>query len=289
MKYVIVFLVIIANTFALEIKGNMILGEKNEVIPLEEYKRIVVYNFGAVELLYKIGAGEKIVGVANHNKKIWPEEKTKLIPLAGGVSKPSIEKILSFNPDLVIFNIMGNQSEELKKFGIPSITFVNRSLNDILKNTLVLGKITNKEKESLDLVEELTNKLNLIKNGEKIEGKALILYSDSPPTSFAKDSLPVEILEQIGLEVILPKGGKKSIVSSEYILRENPKYIIGTRGINKREEIIKSIPLIEETDAFKDGNIYLIDSTEIMRASHRVFDEIENIYKILKGDSNERS
>ncbi|MBC2851128.1 ABC transporter substrate-binding protein [Cetobacterium sp. 8H] len=289
MKYVIVFLVIIANTFALEIKGNMILGEKNEVIPLKEYKRIVVYNFGAVELLYKIGAGEKIVGVANHNKKIWPEEKTKLIPLAGGVSKPSIEKILSFNPDLVIFNIMGNQSEELKKFGIPSITFVNRSLNDILKNTLVLGKITNKEKESLDLVEELTNKLNLIKNGEKIEGKALILYSDSPPTSFAKDSLPVEILEQIGLEVILPKGGKKSIVSSEYILRENPKYIIGTRGINKREEIIKSIPLIEETDAFKDGNIYLIDSTEIMRASHRVFDEIENIYKILKGDSNERS
>ncbi|MEG0068928.1 ABC transporter substrate-binding protein [Cetobacterium sp.] len=289
MKYVIVFLMIIANTFALEIKGDMILGEKNEVIPLKEYKRIVVYNFGAVELLYKIGAGEKIVGVANHNKKIWPEEKTKLIPLAGGVSKPSIEKILSFNPDLVIFNIMGNQSEELKKFGIPSITFVNRSLNDILKNTLVLGKMTNKEKESLDLVEELTNKLNLIKNGKKIEGKALILYSDSPPTSFAKDSLPVEILEQIGLEVILPKGGKKSIVSSEYILRENPKYIIGTRGINKREEIIKSIPLIEETDAFKDGNIYLIDSTEIMRASHRVFDEIENIYKILKGDSDERS
>lgn len=289
MKYVIVFLMIIANTFALEIKGDMILGEKNEVIPLKEYKRIVVYNFGAVELLYKIGAGEKIVGVANHNKKIWPEEKTKLIPLAGGVSKPSIEKILSFNPDLVIFNIMGNQSEELKKFGIPSITFVNRSLNDILKNTLVLGKMTNKEKESLDLVEELTNKLNLIKNGKKIEGKVLILYSDSPPTSFAKDSLPVEILEQIGLEVILPKGGKKSIVSSEYILRENPKYIIGTRGINKREEIIKSIPLIEETDAFKDGNIYLIDSTEIMRASHRVFDEIENIYKILKGDSDERS
>ncbi|WP_297597799.1 ABC transporter substrate-binding protein [uncultured Cetobacterium sp.] len=289
MKRLIIFLVLTVNMLALDIKDNMILGEKTEKIPLKEYKRIVVYNFGAVELLYKIGAEEKIVAIANHNKKIWPEEKTNKLPLAGGVSKPSLEKILSFNPDLVIFNVMGNQNEELKKFGIPSITFVNRSLNDILKNIVILGKITNREKESLDLVKELTNKLDLIKKKSSIDGKALILYSDSPPTSFSKDSLPVEILEILGLEVILPKNGKKTIVSSEYILKENPKYIIGTRGIDKKEELIKSIPLIEETDAFKNKKIYLIDSTEIMRASHRVFDEIENIYKILKGEVDERS
>ena len=110
----------------------------------------------------------------------------------------------------------------------------------------------------------------------------MLLYSDSPPTSFERKSLPVEILEVLGLEVIIPKVGKKAIISSEYILKENPNYIIGTRSIKNVEGIVKSIPLIQETHAYTNKNIHIIDSSEILRASHRVFDEIEKIYFQLK-------
>ena len=219
---------------------------------------------------------------ANHSKKIWPQEKTEKLPLAGSISKPSLEKILSYNPDLVIFNVMGNERVGLEKFDIPSITFANKNLDDILKNTLILGKLTNREKESEKLVEKLKARLRYINENLKLEGKALILYSDSPPTSFERKSLPVEILESLGLEVIIPEMGKKSIISSEYILKENPKYIIGTRGVKNIDGIINGLPLIEETDAYKNKNIHVIDSSEILRASHRVFDEIEKVYIELK-------
>ena len=281
-KIFLIFLILSLNIFSLDIDGEYVIGEKGEKIPLKEYKRIVIYNFGAVEILYKLGAEDKIVAIANHSKEVWPKEKTEKLPLAGNISKPSLEKILSYNPDLVIFNVMGNEKAGLDKFNIPSITFSNKNLDDILKNTLILGKLTNRENESLKIVKELKDKLNYIKEHLKLNGKALILYSDTPPTSFEKESLPVEILETLGLEVIVPKIGKKPIVSSEYILKENPDYIIGTRSIKTTDGIIQGIPLIEETKAYKNENIYIVDSSEILRASHRVFDEIEKIYFQLK-------
>lgn len=281
-RSILLFLVLSLKIFSLDIVGDYVLGENNEKILLKEYKRIVVYNFGAVEILYELGADNNIVAIANHSKKIWSQEKTEKLPLAGSVSKPSLEKILSFKPDLVIFNVMGSEKNGLEKFNIPSITFSNKNLDDILKNTLILGKLVNREKESKELVEKLNSKLEYIRENFKLQGKAVVLYSDSPPTSFEKNSLPVEILETLGLDVIVPKVGKKPIVSSEYILRENPKYIIGTRGVKNIEGIKNSLQLIEETDAYKNKNIYVIDSSEILRASHRVFDEIEKIYEELK-------
>ncbi|MCQ8211959.1 ABC transporter substrate-binding protein [Cetobacterium somerae] len=281
-RIIVIFFLLFSNIFSLDIDGKYVIGEKGEKIILKEYSRIVVYNFGAAEILYKLGAGNKIVAIANHSKEIWPKEKTEKLPLAGNISKPSLEKILSYNPDLVIFNVMGNEKIGLDKFNIPSITFSNKNLNDILKNTLILGKLTNKESESIKVVEELNNKLNYIKGNLKLEGKALVLYSDTPPTSFEKKSLPVEILETLGLEVIVPEMGKKPIVSSEYILKENPDYIIGTRSIKNIDGIVNGIPLIEETKAYKTKNIHVIDSSEILRASHRVFDEIEKVYFQLK-------
>ena len=281
-KFLFLFTVCWLKVFSLEIVGDWVVSDKGERVKLKEYNRILVYNFGAVEILYKINAEDKIVGVGNHNKKIWPEEKTKHLALAGPISKPSVETILSFNPDLVIFNVMGEVKGELDKFDIPSITFINKNLDDILHNISILGKLTAREEESRKLIFELEEKKSYIKKKLKLDGKALVLYSNSPPTSFDKKSLPVEILEILGLEVIQPKLGKKAIISSEYILNENPDYIIGTRSIKNIDGIVKSIPLIEETKAFKNKDIYVIDSTEILRASHRVFDEIEKIYNELK-------
>lgn len=281
-KFLFLFTVCWLKVFSLEIVGDWVVSDKGERVKLKEYNRILVYNFGAVEILYKINAEDKIVGVGNHNKKIWPEEKTKHLALAGPISKPSVETILSFNPDLVIFNVMGEVKGELDKFDIPSITFINKNLDDILHNISILGKLTAREEESRKLIFELEEKKSYIKKNIKLDGKALVLYSNSPPTSFDKKSLPVEILEILGLEVIQPKLGKKAIISSEYILNENPDYIIGTRSIKNIDGIVKSIPLIEETKAFKNKDIYVIDSTEILRASHRVFDEIEKIYNELK-------
>lgn len=283
LKKIVLFIFFISFTvFSLEIKDGKVYDENGNSIEFKNYNRIVVYNLGVVEILYKLGAGEKIVGIANHKKSVWPEDKTNKIPLAGNISKPSIEKILEYNPDLVLFNIMGNKEEELKKFGVPSLVVTNRSLNEILNNIEILGKLVGKEEEGKKLKNELDEKRKKIKEKNIFNGKALLLYTVNPPTTFARGSLPGEILELLGIKVITPISGEKVIVSSEYMLKENPDYIIGTRGIKNSSEIINSLPLIKETKAYKNGKIISIDSQEILRGSHRVFDEIEKVEKNIE-------
>lgn len=281
-KTIFLIFLIFFTSFSLEIKNGRVYDENGSSIELKNYNRIVVYNLGVVEILYKLGAGEKIVGVANHKKDIWPEKETKNIPTVGNISKPSVEKILKCKPDLVIFNIMGNKEEELKKFGIPSLVVTNRSLDEILNNIEILGKLVGKEEEGKKIKTELSEKRKKIKEKNLFPGKVLLLYTVKPPTTFSKGSLPGEILELLGMEVITPISGEKVIVSPEYMLKVNPDYIVGTRGIKNSDEIIKTLPLIKETKAYKNGKIISIDSQEILRGSHRIFDEIEKISKKIE-------
>lgn len=279
-KIVLLFLIFTINSFSMTIKGDFVMGEKGEKIPLKEYKRIVVYSYGAIEILYKIGAGDRVVAIPNHKKEIWPKEKTDKLPQIGSLSKPSLESILKYNPDLVIFNVMGGIPEELERFNISSITYNVKSLEDIINNISVLGRLTSNNENSQKVINNLQKQLNKIKKQSKLKGEAIILYSASPLSSFIKNSLPVEILEELGLKVIAPKSRKGTTISPEYILKYNPDYLIGTRGIKKVEDI-NSIPLITETKAYKNNKVKVIDSEIIMRGSHRTFDEIEKIYKIL--------
>lgn len=283
----IVFLIVFITftSFSLEIKNEKVYDDYGSSIELKEYKRVVIYNLGVVEILYRLGAGDKVVGIANHKKAVWPEEKTKNIPLVGNISKPSIESILKCKPDLVIFNIMGNKEKELKKFGIPSLVVTNRSLNEIIDNIEILGILVGKKDEGKKLKEELLSKKENLKKEKIFSGKALLLYTIKPPTTFAKNSLPAEILELLGIDTINTSSGNKIIVSSEYVLKENPDYIIGTRGIKSKKEIIEAIPLIKECKAYKTNRILTIDSTEILRGSHRIFDQIDILKEKIKNDT----
>ncbi|MEF9933519.1 MAG: ABC transporter substrate-binding protein [Cetobacterium sp.] len=263
-----IFLIFIA-TFSLIFSKE---PEKGKV-----YKRIVVYNMSVAEILYKIGAGDSIIAIGDHKGNVWPEEKVNLLPLAGSTSKPQLEKIISFNPDLVIFNVMGNCSEELERMDIPSVVITAKSLDDIKSNIEILGSLTGHEKESISVLEEIDEKLKRIEALPKIGGTSLVLYSKSPLTAFNRDSLPSQALEKIGIQSIIPAGVSKALISQEFVLKNNPDYIIGTLGI--KDDLVEEVPILKETKAYEKDNIFLIDSLVILRASHRIFDEIFNLYE----------
>ncbi len=281
MRTILLFLFFFSSAFSLEIESNFIKDEFGKKVPLKEYKRIVVYNLGAVEILYRLGAGDRVVAIPKSKKDIYPKEKTKKISNLSSISKPSLEEILKYNPDLVIFNIMGELSEELKKFNIPSLTFRSKNLEEIIKNIKILSLLTNTQKEGEKLSNDLKLKLNRMLVITPNSKTAIILHSLSPLSSFSKYSLPVEILEKLGVKVFTPSMKKQAIISSEYILKNNPDFIIGTRGIKQKDELINGIPLIKESKAYKNNQIFIIDSEIIMRGSHRVFDEIDKISTLL--------
>ena len=284
----IIFLISAVNIYSIKIENNMAVDSFGNSVPLKEYNKIIAADPSAVEIFYLIGGEDKISAVAKTKiNKIYPEEKTKLLESVGSITRPSIEKIISLNPDLVILNPMGavKTAELLKKYNIPY--FIDRSVtfDEIFLKTKIYGIFTGQEKNAEKLIEDKKNKLLKIKN--EIEDKNLkgvILYSSSPLISFSKETIPSEIMEILKIKNIADSfpHGKKGIISPDVMLTENPDIIIGTMKIHSAEDIVKTNEFLKYSKAYKNNNIYIFESEKILRATPRIADGIEEIYEVVK-------
>ena len=284
----IIFLISVINIYSIKIENNMAVDSFGNFVPLKEYNKIIAADPSAVEIFYLIGGENKISAVAKTKiNKIYPEEKTKLLESVGSITRPSIEKIISLNPDLVILNPMGavKTAELLKKYNIPY--FIDRSVtfDEIFLKTKIYGIFTGQEKNAEKLIENKKNKLLKIKN--EIEDKNLkgvILYSSSPLISFSKETIPSEIMEILKIKNIADSfpHGKKGIISPDVMLTENPDIIIGTMKIHSAEDIVKTNEFLKYSKAYKNNNIYVFESEKILRATPRIADGIEEIYEVVK-------
>jgi len=277
----------------LEIKDNRIYDSRGNSIEIKNYEKIVIADPAIVETFYMLDAEEKIIGIATSARsKIWPEEKTNKLNSVGNITKPSFEKIIELEPDLVIVNRMSSGvSLSLKKLGIPVLEDdVSENIDNILKSIKIFGKLLNKEEKANLLYKNSLKKLENIKNlkkGDNKKIKGLILFSSSPMMAFNGESLPGQVLELIGVENIAKNLiGSRPIVSSEHLLKENPDILMGAMSFRSKKQILDSNPIILKTKAGIKNNIFVVDSSEILRGSPRIFNTINNLYKEVQRCQN---
>lgn len=290
MKRVItlIFTILISNlVYALKIENDFIIDSRGNKIVKKEYKKVLILDPAAVEAFYLIGGENNIVAIADTAKNpIWPQEKTKDLPKAGTIMKPSVEQVLMYSPDLVILNTMSESfGESLKARKLNFIINEANSFEQILNNLEIYGVITGKEENTDRLIDSYNLKLKMIK--EKIAEKPLkikggFLFSTSPMMVFSPNSLPGQIFDTLGIENIA-KGlpGGRPILSPEFLLAENPDILVGSMAIKNKNDILNSNPVVKQTKAAQKGNIMIIESDKILRGTPRVIDALEELYKEL--------
>lgn len=290
MKRVItlIFTILISNlVYALKIENDFIIDSRGNKIEKKEYKKVLILDPAAVEAFYLIGGENNIVAIADTAKNpIWPQEKTKDLPKAGTIMKPSVEQVLMYGPDLVILNTMSESfGESLKARKLNFIINEANSFEQILNNLEIYGVITGKEENTDRLIDSYNLKLKMIK--EKIAEKPLnikggFLFSTSPMMVFSTNSLPGQIFDTLGIENIA-KGlpGGRPILSPEFLLAENPDILVGSMAIKNKNDILNSNPVVKQTKAGQKGNIMIIESDKILRGTPRVIDALEELYKEL--------
>lgn len=281
------FLLIKIFSFSLEIKENTVYGYQNNNILLKKYNRIVVTDPAVIETMYMLNAQDKIVGIAGtKNSKIWPYEETKKLLTVGNTAKPSLEKIIALQPDLVIVNGMSiGLADSLKSKNIPVlINDGTKDFKNILESIKIFGKLFDREKESENLYKESKEKLKILEERKKLkEIKGVILYSTNPMMGFSKESLPGQVLELIGVKNITDGLiGERPIISPEYLLSENPQIIMGAMSISSVKSIKEANPFIKNTIAGKNNNIFIVDSSKILRGSPRIFNTMEELKKEIE-------
>lgn len=284
----IAIFVLSISAYSMKLEKDVVIDEKGNTVKIKNYNRVIILDPAVTETFYMIGAEDKISAIGiTMRSKIHPVEKTKDLPSVGNIVNPSLEKILSFSPDLVILGGMSAKlGENLKELNIPFLITDAGTLEAILKNIIIYGHLTGKEEEASKLYANSLNQMESLK--EKIKENPLnlkggVLYSVSPMMAFNSKALPGQILNLLGVKNIADNlVGNRPIVSQEFLLQENPDFLAGAMSIKKPEDILNANPVIKQIKAGKENNVFIIDSDKILRGSPRIFQGIEELYEKMR-------
>ena len=249
----------------------------------KKYNRIVVLDPATVEMIYMLGAEDKIVGVANlERSKVWPEEKVAKLESVGTFTKPSLERIITLKPDLVITSALtdDNLNNGLKSNNIESKRIQANSIEEIFTNFMEVAKMLGKENEANKIIAEKRAKLEEIKKMAASNKNGLFVMSASPLMVFGNDNLPNDIMKLLNIKNIAEnQKGRNPIVTPEFIIKENPDIIITL--LPNPSQIVATNPQLKNVNAIKNSKFIVVNSSQILRGSPRTIDQIEEIAKAV--------
>lgn len=254
-----------------------------------KYNRIVAIDPAAVEMIYMLGGEDRIAGIARlENSKIWPEDKTGKLESVGTFINPSLEKIISLKPDLVIasFHMSESVDANLKANNIEIRRIQAGSVEDIFKNFREIAVILGKEEEAERIIAEKKGKLEEIKKMETSERKGIFVIAPTPMRVFGKGTLPSDIMGMLNIRNIAEgMEGTSPTLTPEYIIKENPDVIL--TFVKNPDEIVKANPQIKDVNAVKERKFIVLETNQVLRGSPRTIDYISDIYrKVEKKDNN---
>jgi iron complex transport system substrate-binding protein len=100
-------------------------------------RRVVSLIPATTEMLFAMGAGDRLVGVSTYDR--FPPEVNR-ITRVGGLLDPDLERLLSLRPDLVI--VYGTQTDlirQLERASIPMFRYQHSDLPDIAATMRAIG------------------------------------------------------------------------------------------------------------------------------------------------------
>ncbi|MBE0342502.1 ABC transporter substrate-binding protein, partial [Paenibacillus sp. 28ISP30-2] len=164
--------------------------------------KIVSVSPAETEALFAIGLDKEIVGVSDYSD--YPEAATKK-PKVGGIMKPNEEAIIAANPEVVFAGISLSEqaTTKLRDLGIMIFKTEPKTVEDVMANIELYGKITDHQKEARAVTDKMRADVAEVKDGVKNIGKGqkLRVYVEfSPGWTVGKGEFMDELISLAGGE-----------------------------------------------------------------------------------------
>ncbi|HIN87513.1 MAG TPA: hypothetical protein EYN05_02505 [Nitrospinaceae bacterium] len=255
-------------------------------------QRVISTSPAITEILFAIGAGDRVVGVTDFCN--YPEQACRL-PSIGGPLNPSTETWITLKPDLIIIQ---EDSEVIQKnakiFKIPSLTVSVNNLNNILNSIQIIADSLHMPQAGHQLAIKIKTKIEGYRTHlKKIEPRqVLMLLSDTNDPSrdlyaVGRDTFLNELLTIAGGENVLPDTmARYPKVSKEYIIAKSPEIIIevGPKSNLSKEETLarkKTWGKFSTLRAVKDDKLYFIGADYILIPGPRLLNILDDFTRTI--------
>jgi iron complex transport system substrate-binding protein len=126
-------------------------------------RRIVCLTEEPTEILYRLGEGERVVGISAYTLR--PPEARRDKPVVSAFVGGSVEKISALEPDLVVgfSDIQAELASKLIAANLPVLIFNQRSLREILGVIVDLGSLVGARSRALQLAADCADRLDAMR------------------------------------------------------------------------------------------------------------------------------
>jgi len=262
----------------------------NETVCLSERpERIVSLAPSNTELLFGVGAGDRVVGVTAYCD--YPPEAADIYKI-GDYSTLSQELIVNALPDL-IFSSYGNDMNiinNLKDLNYDVIGLNPLDVDGVLSSIELVGRATQNEVNAGILaadIEERVDSITAITDALSEDGRTRALYVIwyDPIWVAGTGTYINDLLEKAGGKNVAGEGWH--VMGLESLLAANPEVIFCSDmgGYSGIREALMGNEIIQYTDAYLNNRIYTIYDPDIIELpGPRVVDGLEELYSFISSN-----
>lgn len=239
-------------------------------------QRIVCLTTETVEVLYALGAEERIVGISGYT--VRPARARKEKPKVFAFSSGDSAKILAVEPDLVLCfsDMQADIARDLVKAGVAVHVFNQRGVDDILAMVETVGRLVGAEGRALELVAALEAR---IATARTAAADIVARAGRRPRVWFEEWDEPLisgirwvsELIDIAGGEDIFAEraGGRSAqervVADPLEVVRRAPDIVVGSWcGKHFRAGHVAARPGWDALPAVRDGNLHEIKSALIL-------------------------
>jgi iron complex transport system substrate-binding protein len=195
----------------------------------------------------------------------------------GDTLRPSIEKIVALNPDLVIASTSSQLEQAVRKLdeiGLAVYVSNPRNLPGVVESIESLGRVLGDPDTAREVVMNMNQRIDAVRRNVDGRGRprVLLVLGGQPLITVGAGSFITDLISLAGGE---------SISANESF--EYPQYSLET-ALARRPEIIflqsgdEPLPeRLKQTPAYQSGRIYRLDDALLLRPGPRLVEGLEQL------------
>lgn len=252
-------------------------------LPLK-IERIVSLAPNLTEIVYAVGAGDRLVGRTRYCD--YPPE-VKGVAEIGDTMTPSIERIIALKPQVVLVSTASQLEAFTKQLDQQKIAvYVTnpRSLDEVFRSIETLGELFGEHDQAHMLVGGLLFRVSKIEEKLKATKPVTVFYqvSNEPLYTIGRESYLTDLVRRAGgVSVTADVGGAFPRFSDEAALAARPEAIIlPTGGSMGTANSTVAAPL-KNSPAVLNNRVYKINEDHLQRPGPRLLDGLEEMARAL--------
>ncbi|MEM6266712.1 MAG: ABC transporter substrate-binding protein [Pseudomonadota bacterium] len=256
--------------------------------PAPTVDRIVTVGGDVTEIVYALGAGDRVV--ATDSTSVYPAEAAATEKV-GYVRRLSAEGVLGTNPELILISGAAGPEEALEQLRGVGIDIVEMeadySIEGIIAKVRRVAEAIGESERGEDLVAKIEAdwalaQAEIAKFPSPPSALFFTTLRDGVPQAAGKETAANGVIELLGAENLFASQNGYTAISTEAAVAADPDMILVMSHEAERGggvESLTSNSAIALTDAVTSDRVYVVDSVRIMQFGPRTPEAVSELTK----------